>query len=264
LPLDVAMSARPPGVQGTTGPTGDAAAIGLHDTTYGPAGLWQFNGNLNDSSGNGYHLTVDSGTVVYTSMCPGLVGVRLSALRLKAALANNLLRITGDVTIEMLCQLEADSVGSVVGSNAFVSFTGGQDDTSSSLNYLYHVAINEGRLLRWFSEHGTGVNDTYDVTAQALPPLKQVFHLAVTRTSNVIQWYVNGRPFGPPSSALTAPTDGSAAQLFVGGSGGTSPVVCSDRSIASLKITAAALAAEQIKASFNRTAGKFYGTLAAA
>lgn len=249
------------GIQGIAGATGAAAAIGLHDTTHSPVGLWQFNGTLADTSGNGYDLSVDTGTVTYAAMVPGLVGVRLSSLRLKAALAANLLRITGNVTVEVLCQLEADTVGSAVGTNAFISFTGGQDDSSSTLNYLYHLAFNQGRLPQWFSEHGTGVNDVHTITDQALPPLGQLFHFAAVRAFNIVQLYVNGRPFGPPSSVLTEPTDGSASQLWVGGSGGTSPVLCSDRVIASLKIIPAALSAAQVKAEFNRTAGKFYGSL---
>lgn len=249
----------PVGSQGATGAAGMAQAIGVHDTTYSPVGLWQFNGNLNDSSGNGFNLTADAGTPLFGQLAPGLPGVFLSSTRLKAAASANALRITGDVTVELLAMLLADNTGAMPTSAPLVSFTGGQDDTTSTLNYLYQLAFDPGRLLYWFHEHGTGVNDTYQLTSLALPPLRQLFHLAATRTANVVQFYVNGRAFGPPSSALTAPTDASLSQLWVGGQGGTIPTLAPDCALASLKIVAGALTAAQVKAEFNRTAGKFYG-----
>ncbi len=247
------------GATGATGATGTVQSIQLHDTTHSPVGLWQFQGDLTDASGNGFTLSVDAGTPRYDQLCPGLAGVLLQSTRLKAAVGANALRITGDITIEMLVIFAADNTGVQPTSAPLISFTGGQDDTSSTVNFLYQIAFDPGRLLYWFSEHATGVNDVYQVTSQALPPLRQVLHLAATRTSNVIQFYVNGRAFGAASSALNAPTDGSAAQLWVGGQGGTTPTLAPDCSLSSLKIVASALSAAQIKAEFNRTLGRFYG-----
>jgi hypothetical protein len=247
------------GAAGATGATGAAQAMLVHDTTYSPVGLWQFNGSLADTSGNAYDFSVDTGTPLYGQLAPNVPGVFLSACRLKAAVAANLLRILGNATIEFLLLPLADNTGAMPTSAPLVSFTGGQDDISSASNYLYQVAFDPGRLLYWFSEHGTGVNDTYQITAQALPPLRQLMHIAATRTADVIQFYVNGRAFGAPSSALTTPTGGSTAQLWVGGQGGTAPTLAPDCGLASLKIIASALTAAQVKAEFNRTAGKFYG-----
>jgi hypothetical protein len=241
---------------GTSVNTGGGFAA-YHDTTHSPIVLYQFDGDLTDASGNALTLTVSTGTECYTDLLPGLRGVNLDGLRLTHAF-NAIYQITGDITIEFLGHFFGVPNGEPI-----VVFSGGTSDASSTLNYLYEVSLSTAtnRQIFWFSEHGTGVNDAYGLTAQSMPPPGRTFHFAATRTANVIQFYVDGKTHGPASSALTAPTDGSASIFWVGGIAGTGTAsVFSGMAMASLKIIPSALTAAQVLAEYNRTLGPWLGT----
>ena len=241
-----------------------------HDTAFSPVGLWQFNQSLVDGSGNGFTLTVDAGTESYVLMEQRLWGIRLDNCRLTHAF-DPLLHQLGDMTIGMFLMWETQPGGYTI-----ITFSGGESDASSTLNYNYTIALSPNgivspitdRVPSWFSEHGVGVNDIYTVATATgkpllLPPPGVLFHLMVTRTSNVIQFYVDGVPFGPASGVLTATDDGSASMLWFGGIAGTGPArlqtgtVCS-----SAVIIPSALTADQVKAYYNRTLGPFKGPAA--
>lgn len=242
------------GTNGADGATGAVAAIGLHDTTHTPGGLWQFQSSLADASGNGYTLSVDTGSVSYSQMVPGLVGIRLNSLRLTPGTGKSALALLGDMTISCLLLLTANPNG-----NPILSYTTGQDDTLEIYNYLYHLELSAARCPKLFHEHAVGLDDIHALTQQALPPKRQLIHYTGTRIGNVYQHYAQGRALGDPSSALNTPTGGSSSQLWIGGSGGVTPTLCADMLMASLKISPVGLTAAQVKAEFNRTAGKFYG-----
>ncbi len=259
---DAVGPAGPTGAAGATGAqgaTGAVAAIGLHDTTHSPVGLWQLQGSLADTSGSGYTATVDAGTMLYAGIAPGLIGAKLDGT-LRLALGGtgaNALRITGAITIEMLVRLTAP----VTDNLPLFSYTAGVDDSSSTFNYLYDLRVRTSRCPKWFHEFGTGSDASYELTDLALPA-KRFFHLAATRdANNVVQFYVDGRAFGAPSSGLSAATGGSLSQLWLGGSGGIVPSFSTPCNVASLKIVPSALTAAQIQAEFNRTAGMFYGKI---
>jgi hypothetical protein len=246
-------------------PDGYTSAIQLHDKTHSPVGLWQFNKNTLDSSGNGLHLTID-GAFIYDPLAPGLYGIshtsafaRLYRTQFDAALA-----ITGDMTIEFFVTLYSAMVTSNVYSNAsIVSY--GLDSSTAVNNYLYKIDFstlaNFNKGLRWIQESGVGVEDIFVPSAVHII-YPHIVHVAVTRTSNVIQFYLNGLPAGAPSSTLTTPTGGSNGKFHVltisdGSSGsGTRGVT-----IASLKVIASALTADEIKAEYNRTFGPAFGTI---
>jgi hypothetical protein len=222
--------------------------VQYHDTTYSPAGLWNLNGSLADSSGNGFTLTVEAGTIRYTDVYPGLRGALLDgATRLVYSTADATLQILGDVTLEMLLiPLTRTVTGKYMCCNA--------SGTGSSVNVLYSVGMSSGSW-EWQSHHGTNVNDIYDIDNN--PALMTLNHIAVTRTSDVVQNYLNGVAWGAASSALTTPTGGSDSEFRIG-SAGTSAPTCI---IASVKVIASALTATQIKGEYNNTLGNFYGYL---
>jgi hypothetical protein len=248
-------------------PAGPGCDLFYHDTTFSPVLLCQFNDTLADTSGNGLNLVVDAGTVnsgSYVNVVSGdacLRGLSFDgATRLKHA-SDPRLQITGDITVEFILVLkETPQPESTVA--PIVTYTGGVDDTSSTVNYLWHTYVDDALLPAWFSEHGVGVNDSFIGTAP-VRGVDQLQHFAVTRTSNVIRFYSNGVQVGAASSALTTPTDGSASLLFVGGTGGTGSTerFYTRFYMSSLKVIASALTAAQVKSEYNRTLGGRLGRI---
>ncbi len=265
--IDAGDSTGPTGAQGPDGDlgepgaTGAAAAIGLHDTTHSPVGLWQFQGSLADTSGNSFDLSVSAGTETYSAMVPNLRGVKLDGtLRLERAFTSAL-AITGDLTIEALVLLSG-STDTVANVSQIIAHTYGTNDTLEAYNYIYDLRfLSASRVLTFLSEHGLGGADDTTTSVQAYPVRGQIFHLAVTRASNVISFYCNGRLLAA-SSALPTPTGGSSGRLYVGGQGGPdAPLFSSPMLLASLKIIPSGLTIAQVQAEYNRTAGKFYGKI---
>jgi hypothetical protein len=93
--------------------------------------------------------------------------------------------------------------------------------------------------LQWLSESGAGVNFNYQITDRN--PL-YICHFAVTRVSNVIQFYINGRTLGPPSGVGATP-DGGTNSIFRVGDNTNSAPFCA---LASLKIVPSGLTAAQV------------------
>lgn len=224
--------------------------VNRHDLTYSPVGLWQFDSSLNDTSGNGFTLTAESGTARYGELVPGLACLMPNALRLVYNTSGTSLAITGDMTVEMLFR------GDTPTNSYFVGYAGGSNSSTQANNFLYSLLIPSGLFgLTWMQESGSGAATSYALTTRVLPRTS-VVHLAATRSSNVIQYYLNGRPFGAASSALTTPDGGTTSVFRVGGDAAQNAV---NGNISSLKVIASALSAAQVAAEFNLTLGAFYG-----
>jgi hypothetical protein len=210
--------------------------------------LWQFDGDLNDSSGNGFTLTVEFGAVRYTNIFPGIRALLIiNPLGLIYNVAEPVLRITGNLTIEMLLQLApAYETAKVICSH-------GAAGETAETNFAYQIdmmAVTTANM-GLFSESGAGVNALYAITPR--PPLA-LCHLAVTRISNVVQFYLNGRTLGAASGTLTTPTDSTSGRFRVGT---TSSGFAPSSVLSSLKILSAGLTSAQILDEFNRTLGTF-------
>ena len=223
--------------------------VQLHNTSFSPVGLWQFDGNLNDSSGNGFTLSVFSGTERYATLLPGLKGVLLIDSSLEKATYASALAITGNLTIECFLSLPYYS-------SSTAKWLIGHEDSGETPadNCLYSIQmLTATNRLGFFSESGSGVDASYELT-DVLPPTT-LCHFAMTRISNVIRFYVNGRPFGSPSGTLTPPTDGTDGRFSIGSRSLNAP----DCTLASLKILNVGLSASQIAGEYNRTLGTLYG-----
>ncbi|HWA71536.1 MAG TPA: LamG-like jellyroll fold domain-containing protein [Polyangiaceae bacterium] len=227
-----------------------------HDTTHSPVGLWQLNGSLSDSSGNGNTLTVDTGTARYVDIVPGkLAHFFDGSTRLIVSSFVSALAIAGDMTVEFFLQLDSDPT---VGPSVFAHDASGETSGANAL-YSMDFTSSTNKTPRWFSEHGSGTDDTFTVSAPSgLPPIHNVGHVAIVRSSNTIQFYWNGRTLGSASSALTTPDGGSSGRLRIGGSASNTISRCL---ICSFKIIASALSANDVKAEYNRTLGPLYGIL---
>lgn len=223
-----------------------------HDLTFGPVGLWQLHGNLVDTSGSGIGLTVNSLTQ-YCDLYPnyvcydGLHGNGFHATVPSPAP----LALTGDMTVELLIRIPDDIRGS---SSRYILAYDANTGTAAG-NRLWGFGYGSGGFPIWNQQSGIGVDSNYNLSQNIFP--SGLFHLAITRTSNVVQFYVNGLPLGPASSALTTPTGGSSS-TFQFGFGGGAPLAAQ---IASIKIVPNALTATNIKSEYNRTLGNLYGKL---
>ena len=224
--------------------------INRHQVTPNTVGLWQFDGDLTDSSGNGYDLSVFTGQEEYSEVWPGVQALYLR--RLRTILYHNVtgtsLKILGDMTIEMIVNINADWP---FGYSEFVSF--GAAGESSDTNYAYLVYLT-GESTHWFQEYGSGSDVDADL-AVAFPG--QICHLAFTRRSSVVRCYCNGI-LRSTTSALTDPTDCSNSVFWVGGPGSYYPPDCV---LTSLKILDTGLLDNEIQDEYNYTLGDTFGKI---
>lgn len=194
-----------------------AARVQAHSTSFQPLGLWQMTQrSLVDSSGNSRTLAVETGTERYTYLSGtlgGFYGDGSTALWYNTADAA--LRLTGDMTFECLFVLETVTAGAY-----WFSHTASGE--TEATNQLYGLAYNSvsSPAIAWIQENGAGVNSTYSGPSYFMFP-GQLVHMAITRISNVIQPYLNGRVFGTASSALTTPTGGGDGRFRLFGDAAT-------------------------------------------
>jgi hypothetical protein len=242
-PAGPAGPAGATGADGTAGATGEAGpqgaagpgSIQLHDTTFSPVLLYQFQEDLLDSSGNGLTLSVAAGSTRFTDVYPGVRGIVLpSGTRLEAA-SNNVYRLRGNMTIEAILHLYEYNAATRI----FVSCQ--QAGELEADNALYSVGMLDtaSQNLQWLSESGAGVNSTYQIADRN--PL-YICHFAVTRVSDVVQFYINGRTLGAASPLLITPTGGTNSIFRVGDNTNSAPFCA----LASLKIIPSGLTAAQV------------------
>lgn len=234
---------------------GGGSAIAQHDTTYSPVGLWQLDGDLTDSSGNDYDLTVGSGTEQYAPLSSSLNGFHFDGA---TYLVHNVevagLRLTGDMTIECLVKWLVDrpgyGVNNTTTSPSLVAHgTGGETEATNTV-YAFGPHPSTGGLT-WVSESGAGSNAQYSADVEV--PTGVWHHMAAVRDSNVVSFYMDGALLGS-SSTLTTPSGGASGRFVLGAlaNGSSENPTCV---MASVKLIGSALTAAQVKAEYQRTLG---------
>jgi hypothetical protein len=245
-----ATGATGAGATGATGATGPSGAVGgtiaRFDLTHSPVGLWHFNGNLNDSSGNGLNLT---GSVTYRHVWTNIMGL-VSGTAARSAF-DAALAITGDITIQALCIMRIAPVGAVI-----AGFNGPFASDTAANNYLYQFALTNQDVMAWFSESGAGVDASFNSTGAGagLPSFNTPMHIVARRASNIITYWVNGVQFGSASSALTTPTSGTSAVFSTHANSGAPDMF-------GLKVINSAITDQQIRDEYNRTLGAAFGVV---
>ena len=222
-------------------------ALARHQVTSNTVGLWQFDWDGTDSSGNGYDLTLEAGIERYSDLWPGVSGALFNGgvTKFYRSSAEAALRILGDMTIEFFY------MSLINYPSGYVCYHGTSGE-SLPTNYLYSVSYESGNAsTQWLQEYGAGSDSLYQFTEE-LPPPRSLIHVAATRRSDVIRLYHNGRLVGT-SSALTTPEDGSSGRLRVGE--GVNGIV------SSLKILNVGLTDEEIVEEYNSTFGPVFGEL---
>jgi hypothetical protein len=224
----------------------------LHDLTHSPVGLWQLNGGLTDSSGNGFTLTVESGTERYSQLPGGIQGFYFDgSTNLYRSAAEATLRILGDMTIELLCEWIDSPPGTSPNSNVVVvTHVGLQASSLEVENTLYRLGAAPTLGLRYFAEQGAGgsiLHDTVDGAGQSLQ------HIAMVRSSDDVTFYLNGQALSATSTTLAAPTGGGNGRFRIGAAQGL--VGPCKAVVSSVKVVASALTAQQVADEYGRTLG---------
>lgn len=242
--------------------------IGVHDTTHSPLALFQFDGDLTDSSGNAVAIQDGVGTTAFTEMAPGVTGLQLDGVsRISGTLdgtGGSTLDVVGDLTVECLFQSEGPVTAGGVG--VIAQFAGDDADETSAHNALWQMAIEAGQVLGYFHEHTGGVDQNAPATEG--PSLSEIHHLAFVRESNVVRLYIDGVKV-LTSGTLTAPDGGASGRLYVGAGAtggaavGTAGTKFIKGAIASLKIIGSALTDAQVLAEANLTKFASAPTIAA-
>jgi len=210
---------------------------GLLDTTHNPIGLYQFQQDFLDSSGNSRDLT-EVGTPDYGV---GHVGGVVSWINVDergeiTGAAADPFRITGAITIECLLL-----PSTLTGAQTIAIF---REDAAGDANNRLWDFQSSGNQIRWGHESSEGVFP--EVTAGRMI-LGAWVHVAVTRNTagTLLKIYFNGIEVG--SATVAAATGGGSSNLYIGefGPAGQTPFL---GGIASLKIIASELTAAQVLA----------------
>lgn len=230
-----------------TGGTKPIQKLGLE---YDPVGLWLFNGNLNDSSGNGFNL---AGSPEYTTTeIDKQIGAIFGTSAWARPSRDAALNITGAVTIEAVISLNFAGIGMgvcVVGANS----------SSSADNIAYFALIGSSGEMVMSWETGSSVSQTVSSATgvRAIPqgiPSHLVYTRSADETANV-NLYVNGINVGSGSKTAATGSTSTGCLLRVGtNSAGLNPI---DKGtvFTSLKIIAAELTPQQVVDEYNRVLG---------
>jgi hypothetical protein len=223
--------------------------IGKLGLEYDPVALWLFDGNLNDSSGNGFDLTgAPSYTTAAIDRQAGAIfgGTAWTRPSRDAALA-----ITGALTIECTLNTELSAVGGSICSFAGVGET-------EILNSCYLLRIAKSKMISIFWESGAGI-DQYLTSPVGILPEGIPTHIAVTRSASnpaVTNIYLNGVNV-LSNNTKSACTGGTSAtvRLRIGTDENGTEVLGTGNILTSLKIIAAELTPAQVVAEYNKVLG---------
>lgn len=214
---------------------------------HSPVGLWNFEGNLNDSSGNGFTL---SGTPIryLTNEKDFFDGVVIGE-ELTRPSRDDALAITGALTIEVVGRFFNHST------SCFICSIGNSGESlEDNINYSCYISSTSQIYALW--EYGSGSNVSVSSDSNIIPIGIPCF-LAITRSSDnpaQVSFFVNGESVGTGSA--TAAAGGTASTCcFRVASSNTSGSIFYGAAFSSLKIIPSQLSQDQIKQEYNRCLG---------
>ena len=179
---------------------------------------YKFDGDLTDSSGNGFTMSLSTGTETYTSLPWGYKMAKFDGATRFEKSAETEFEITGAFTMHMLLTLDT------IQPSAPGDWIGGYGENavdSPSTNQLYSLIIDGGKYLS-FTEHTGGTNIIWTAGGNCLPVVGHPVFVTQTRdVSGNVGFYINGVSMGVTAGSgyPAAPTGGDSVgcSLFVGG-----------------------------------------------
>lgn len=218
------------------------------DNRFSPAARYDLEYDFVDASGNGFDIPLTA-SHFFRRVYEGIVGFS-SAASASRATSDVVLRDTDDLTVQVLCILR-----STPSQNYILSFSAAGETEPS--NYIWSVQLTDQNRLAYFSEHLAGLDDAYFAAPanRGLPSAGVPFLLTMRRRSNVIQFFVDGVPFGDPSPVINAPTGGTSGVLTF------NQGASSSFDVFGIEINSRALTDAEIRESYDYTLGDEFGTL---
>jgi len=233
------------------------------DTAFSPMVLYNFNNTINDSSGNGYNLTLGDGTEKYITI-NGLTGFYFSGTEYLTKTLESAFINFGAITIETIIILPGTTGTALPTGNVIVIFgnnselaTGNQAWSLISAN---PTGASSGNRLHYFVEHGAGVNISY--TSTACFPVGQICHAALSRNSagTILKFYVNGKLFDTSSILIEADST-TLGNLIVGADVNGGNQLLNGTILFSVKVINSQLTDSQVASEYNKTLGSVYGVI---
>jgi hypothetical protein len=212
-----------------------------------PIGLWQLSGDLLDSSGNGYDLSLAAGAAVYTTFPYSggkLKGFTCDGVSYLSRPARTpALDLVANMTIEYLLYMSAAPAASSV------VVYGAAGETLND-NYLYSMLFNTAGVpnprYRYLWENGAGVNvDNYS-TALLPIPIWSVTHCAFVRSGLNWKSYLNGGLMETIATAALPATGAGPLQFLSVCASESGTAIMNNAIIGSLCIIGSALTDAQV------------------
>lgn len=221
-----------------------------------PLALWNFNDTL--AAVRGPSLVLEAGSIGFTDMYPGIRGMEIAiGCRLAAALTPSL-QLLGDMSVEMLVQLDTNP------SSQWCCGVSGPSGVVTANNVSWGLVLpntTAPRGLQGVWQNGTGTDRGFSTATTngsvSIPPVHNVLSLGYSRSGVIGIPYVNGRPFGPPVNGTALAAGGTAGVFTIGARPGA---VATDQFIAlSIAVYNRVRSASEWRQSFNRSIGNGVG-----
>jgi hypothetical protein len=220
------------------------------DLTHDPVGLWLFEGDLTDSSGNGATLD-QSASLQEARHDNGLLAAYSDdSTRYVSAASQSQLVITGDVTLQVIVAITKFPVGDTEEPVTGFLKLGGSGETEPD-NIVCLLGMDKNKQLYYFAEEGAGTDIDYANTGVILDT-DTTYHIALVRENDDVTFYVNGVQFGSSSSGLNAPTGGGTTAARIGATDFGNDEV-GEFTISCAKVIDSALTASQVYEEYSRT-----------
>lgn len=192
-----------PAVTGTIG-----NKLGL---THSPVGLWEFEFNYNDTSGNNNTLTELGGDVDFVAVSGMTAVISNNGGYLRDGNTPPELLITGDVTLQVILQPPATPLA--FGEVQPIIIMGNGTAGGDGGNVVYGIEVqNDTEVYRFKSSNGNQ-NHSWAVMG-SMGQEEDIELVTMVRESDIITYYRNGTKFGAPK-AMSTPTGGTGARFLI-------------------------------------------------